>query len=589
MEDHPNQRKGTDPNAENPEGAEQGRGEHADLTEGQRWALLHDILVGPEEARILELEQVPRAPKAKDVGAVLAEATERSAQDGPELAKALAPTIEKGLMTSARKNPDDLAEAIYPVLGPAIRRSIHATLAAAVQTLNVTLENSLSPKGLRWRLEAWRTGRPFAEVVLLHSLAYRVEQVYWIHKETSVLLCDVSGVQDSLRDPELVSGMLAAIQDFVQDSFEGADDGALEQIEVSGFRVLMAQGPKGVLAVLVRGMPPEELARDMQGVLEGLHRGFAEELQDFDGDVSCFERAIPALQGLLGEGAKESQSSKKGQWLLLVAGAVLLVYLGIDWATDRGLRGNRRGALAALAEAPGYTVQGEASDDPGEVWNVFRDPLADPWDRICDYSQEALDVRVQWTPFVSLDTEMVTRRVQAILQPPTSVEVRVEQGTLHLEGEASSAWVRSALAQGPGIPGVQLVSTSKLVDRDRRAIEQRARSLHGLTLPFGRGVSRLDWGRPVVQARLAALQALDERVAAYGGSLLRLHLRATVGRNDTYEGGLSKRRLLEVQKALGGLGLSATVVEALPPPDEEDARSPLAGVRIGVTTLLPNP
>ncbi|MEZ5976076.1 MAG: hypothetical protein R3E96_14915 [Planctomycetota bacterium] len=39
--------------------------------------------------------------------------------------------------------------------------------------MNVALENSFSPRGVRWRMEAWRTGRPFGEVVLLNSLEYR--------------------------------------------------------------------------------------------------------------------------------------------------------------------------------------------------------------------------------------------------------------------------------------------------------------------------------------------------------------------------------------------------------------------------------
>lgn len=54
------------------------------------------------------------------------------------------------------------------------------------------------------------------EAVLLNSLAYRAEQMYWIHKKASVLLCEVSGVKDSLCDFKLVSDMLAALQDFTQ-------------------------------------------------------------------------------------------------------------------------------------------------------------------------------------------------------------------------------------------------------------------------------------------------------------------------------------------------------------------------------------
>ena len=53
------------------------------------------------------------------------------------------------------------------------------------------------PRSLKWRFEAWRTGRPFAEIVLLKTLVYRVDQVFLIHKETGLLLQHV--VADEVR------------------------------------------------------------------------------------------------------------------------------------------------------------------------------------------------------------------------------------------------------------------------------------------------------------------------------------------------------------------------------------------------------
>jgi OOP family OmpA-OmpF porin len=416
-----------------------------------------------------------------------------------------------------------------------------------------------------------------------------VEQVYWIHKQSSVLLCDVSGVQDSLRDPDLVSGMLSAIQDFVQDSFAGAEEGALEQIEVSGFRVLMAQGPKAVLAVLVRGNPPEELSRDMQATLEKLHRSFSDELQEFDGDVATFERAIPDLQGLLGQGAKPKPASKKGQWLLAAVGVVLVSFLLVNWIQGSRLEGNRARTLAALESTPGYSMQGVASGGEDVQWVGFRDPLAPAWSEVSEFTPEELGVTIRWTPFLSLDPEMVQRRVERQLQAPFGVHVGVEDGVLTLTGEAPAVWVRKALAQAPSIPGVSVVRSRGLIDVDRRAIESEAQALNGLTLPFPRGSAQLDRGKPVVQARLAALKALDDKLAEYGGAWMRLDLQAAFGREELWERGLAERRLVEVQKALGRLGLGATVLEVQPAPGEEGSRSPIAGLRVGVSTLLPKP
>ena len=57
-----------------------------------------------------------------------------------------------------------------------------------MQSFNHALEHSMSWRGLKWRMEAWRTGRSFAEVVLCHTLVFRVEQVFLIHQPTGLLI-----------------------------------------------------------------------------------------------------------------------------------------------------------------------------------------------------------------------------------------------------------------------------------------------------------------------------------------------------------------------------------------------------------------
>ena len=44
-----------------------------------------------------------------------------------------------------------------------------------MRDLNQVLEHGLSPRGIRWRIEAWRSGVPFAQIVLRHCLRYQVD------------------------------------------------------------------------------------------------------------------------------------------------------------------------------------------------------------------------------------------------------------------------------------------------------------------------------------------------------------------------------------------------------------------------------
>ncbi|MCP5023458.1 MAG: hypothetical protein GY930_17025 [bacterium] len=416
MGENPSQPQEPEPKEASGGGGTVHGGKLAELTEQQRWELLRSLLVGPEEARISELERNPRKPDAQDVGAVLAEAVDLRAREGSALARALAPTVERSLKVSAGENPEVLADAIQPVIGPAARR----TFQNRVQALEATLGNRISMT-----------------------------------------------------------------------------------------------------------------------------------------------------------------------WSLLGVALLALVVFGVDGVRDHNLRRDRRAALRALAEAPGYSVHGEGSASVGEFWSGLRDPLADSWEDVCKHSPEELQVLVRWTPFVSLEAEMVQRRALAILQVPDGVQARVARGELLLSGEASAAWVRSAMARAPGIPGIQRISSSELVDKDRRAIEQQARSLHGLTMPFEAGASSLDRGQPIVQARLAALGALDDLVEAYGGSLLRLQLQATPEPDGPPNAGLLGRRQEHVHRVLDGLDLGATVIEVLPSPEGNAGRPGIAGVRIELSILLP--
>src|SRR5262245_50811213 len=170
--------------------------------------------------------------------------------------RALTPPVERAITASVRKNPGPLADALFPVMGPAIRKAVNAALAGMVDGLNRTLEHSLSWRSLAWRVEALRTGRSFGEVMLAHTLVYRVEQLFLIESTSGLLLQHLAPGTDGVRDADMVSGMLTAIRDFVKDSFGVAGDDALEGLKVGELSIWIEQGPRAVLAGVVRGVAP---------------------------------------------------------------------------------------------------------------------------------------------------------------------------------------------------------------------------------------------------------------------------------------------------------------------------------------------
>ena len=186
----------------------------------------------------------------------------------PQLARALTPPLEEAITASVKRNPKPLADALFPVMGPAIRKAVSASLAGMVESLNRTLEQALSRRSIRWRLEAMRTGKSFAEVVLLKTLLYRVEQVFLIDRRSGLLLQHVQAGSGVVQDADMVSGMLTAIRDFVQDSFKVGEADSLEALKVGELSVWIEPGPHAIVAAVIRGSAPRDFRPTLQDAVE---------------------------------------------------------------------------------------------------------------------------------------------------------------------------------------------------------------------------------------------------------------------------------------------------------------------------------
>jgi OOP family OmpA-OmpF porin len=442
-----------------------GPGNHDGLDELRR------LLIGPEQQELVRIqERLDRQEDLlpEDISRVLPEAvTLRSHQD-KKVTEALLPTVEEAIGISVRKNPQTLVDALFPVIGPAIRRAISEALTGMVQTMNQTLEHSLSPQGLKWRLEAWRTGKSFAEVVMLHTLLYRVEQVFLIHRETGLLLQHVLAGESAVQDADMVSGMLTAIQDFVHDSFSAQKDDALETLQVGGLTVWIEQGPRAILAGVIRGNAPQDLRNLFHETLEQIHREFSEELESFEGDAAAFDPTRKYLEACLQfqyDQSRQSSAEKKRITPMRVIAAVLIIALlvwGFFHVRDRWRWSNY---LSRLQSEPGIVV----TNAERHWWTYsiagLRDPLAaDPLALLRETKLDAEDVESRWEPYHSLTPQFVLTRANALLNPPASVTFRAEPNVLYATGSAPHRWIEDTRKLARVIPGIERFNEDALVD-----------------------------------------------------------------------------------------------------------------------------
>ena len=265
------------------------------------YAELRSLLLAPEQSRLEQLqEQVEHLDlNAHNLNRVLPEAIALRGETDHRLTHALTPHVSEALGVSVRKQPHMIVDAIAPIMMPAIRQAIANALRSMVQSLNQTIEHSLSIRSMQWRLEALRTGKPFAEIVLLHTLCYRVEQVFLIHAQTGLLLAHAAGDAVAVQDQTLVSGMLSAIRSFVQDSFGATPDQALNTLQVGDLTVWIEQGPSAILAAVIRGTPPETFHVHLQDTLDRIHAEHSDALTRFIGDAAPFTGTTPLLEECL--------------------------------------------------------------------------------------------------------------------------------------------------------------------------------------------------------------------------------------------------------------------------------------------------
>jgi outer membrane protein OmpA-like peptidoglycan-associated protein len=428
---------------------------------------LRFLLLGREIELSRHFSQVLDDPEqlAIAVGRVLPAAIAQAAARDERLGQVLAPALG----SSVRRDPNTLVDILHPLIGPAIGKSIDAKF----QRLNESLKYSLSWRGVKWRWEAWRTGVSFAEIVLKYTLVYRVEHVFLIHRHTSLLIAHAASQDATSQDPQLVSSMLAAIQDFVRDSF--AEQQALDSLRLGELRVWSEPGSFATLVAVIRGNPPEQLHETFRGVLARIHAERPEALERFDGDSTGFADVEAALTDCVQLKQEKSGSAQKSfAWALIGALAVALLGLAGTWGYQRWHDGRLwENFLARLRAQPGIVITTIGEGDGKWLVAGMRDPLAvDPQLVLRESAIEPARVVSQWQPYQSLDPQFVLKRAQEALTPPPTVTLTVENDRIVAAGSASSTWIQHARAASGMLPAgasdVDLSQTRDLDEHDER-------------------------------------------------------------------------------------------------------------------------
>lgn len=333
-------------------------------------------------------------------------------------------SLQEQVELAIARNPETIANTIYPHLGPLIRGTVTDALDGMLRSFNETLRYSLTFRGLLWRFEALRTGRAFADVVLSKTMAFRVEQVFMIHGATGLLLQHVTDMA-SEQDPMMISGMLTAIQDFVHSSLGSAQGEVLSTLNVGETTIMLERGPFCFLAAVVRGTPPTNMRQHFAAAVSEVHRLLGPILENFDGDTGPFEPAKHIVEGCLIKELKETE--KKFPWrLALLWGSVLAVVLGYTYINIRdGIYWRQYLALVG-AERGMVIVNADKEDGKFLLYGLRDSYAADPYMILKQTKLNPDLVELNLEPYHSTLPEFVLQR-------------KIDNQALRFDGELPAA------------------------------------------------------------------------------------------------------------------------------------------------------
>ncbi len=503
---------------------------------------LKDLLLGAERAaldahaaRLADLERERQRiavleQARKDLPRRLPQLLERAGQeDGPRLARALSEPVASALGGAVRKQRQAIVDALFPVIGPIIRKAIAESLRALVGDLNRALESSFTPRGLRWRFEAWRTGASYAEVVLQHTMRFRIDHLFLIERESGLVMHRESAPELPDLDSDAISGMLTALGEFVKDSVGRTDGAGLESARVGEHLVMLLEGPRLNLAAFVRGVPPPALREGLQARLESIHARLADPMAPIDARDSDLGQAFAEQLSIqsVDEAARqrdERPAAAPSRLPLAIAAALLVALVAGLWLRDWIWERRVARLEAVLQDWPGFYLQGLDADP----WDWVRvrgllDPQAEPL-RLAQAQAgfRGGDVVFDVKGFVSNDAEMVVRRAHTLLSPPAGVQLSARAGILSLAGSAPVAWMDGIAGRAAVVPGVVGVDASGLRPDVVATIAERIGVPDGVALDFARGTltargtAPQDW----IKALNALLDGLHDVRARDFGALV---------------------------------------------------------------------
>ncbi len=150
------------------------------------------------------------------------------------------------------ESKEDFVEALYPLVGKLVKSYVRNEFEKLLESINGRLESAFSIRGLLNRVKSFFTGVRYEELAIRNVFGSIIEEVFIIHRESGLLIGNYS--RNNTADVDMVAGMLTAIKQFSEETFNATPDEELETIEYGSNKVVIQNFYKYYIATVISGV-----------------------------------------------------------------------------------------------------------------------------------------------------------------------------------------------------------------------------------------------------------------------------------------------------------------------------------------------
>ena len=130
-----------------------------------------------------------------------------------------------------------------------------------------------------------------------------IDEVFLLHRDGLLIKHYTRRVRPDI-DSDILSGMLIAVQNFVNESFLGAEglqkEGTLDELRFGEFKMVIERGQWVVVAAVLTGDPTNRLKAEVGAAIRALEGKLGTALERWSGDMRAVEGADRFMQDLIG-------------------------------------------------------------------------------------------------------------------------------------------------------------------------------------------------------------------------------------------------------------------------------------------------